>query len=43
METSGIFFVVYGLSFSLFVIQSEAKNLGNIKWMYTRFFLPSVV
>ena len=28
-ETSGIFFVVYGLSFSLFVIQSEAKNLDS--------------
>ena len=25
------------------VIQSEAKNLDNIKWMYSRFFLPSVV
>ncbi len=28
-ETSGIFFVVYGLSFSLFVIQNEAKNLDS--------------
>ena len=40
METSGIFFVVYGLSFSLFVIQSEAKNLGNIKWMDVHEILP---
>ena len=26
-----------------FVIQSEAKNLGNIHFTLTRFFLPSVV
>ena len=24
------------------VIQSEAKDLGNIKWVLPRFFLPSV-
>ena len=26
-----------------FVIQSEAKNLGSIKWVFSRSFLPSVV
>ena len=26
-----------------FVIQSEAKNLGIIKWVLPRFFLPMVV
>ena len=27
-------------SFSQTVIQSEAKNLGNIHFMYSRFFAP---
>ena len=40
METSGIFFVIYGLSFSLFVIQSEAKNLGNTHYYATEILPP---
>ena len=31
------------ISVNTHVIQSEAKNLGIIKWVSPRFFLPTVV